>query len=60
MTVTGADMRTAQAITGATFALFLVVGFIPALRPYAVRLRLAILVVYLVLVVAFMTRLLAW
>ncbi len=54
MTVSGDDVRAAQTITGATFALFLMVRFVPGLQPYATRLRLAIVVLYFVLAVGFM------
>ena len=46
-TVSAADMRTAQTITLATFALWLGVGLVPAMRPYARLIRLAVLALYL-------------
>ncbi len=59
MTVSGEDVRAAQTITGTTFALFLMVGFVPRLRPYATRIRLAIVAIYFVLAAGFMSYLLA-
>ncbi len=48
MTVGGEDIRAAQMITGATFALFLMVGYVPGLRAYAAQIRVAITVAYFV------------
>ena len=42
------EMRAAQILTGAVLALWLAIGYVPALRRYAVAARLALLVVYLV------------
>jgi len=58
MIASGEDVRAAQTITGTTFALFLLVGFVPGLRPYATRIRLAIVVIYFVLAGGFMSYLL--
>jgi hypothetical protein len=57
MTVSGEDVRSAQMITGTTFALFLMVGFVPALRPYAGRIRLAVAVAYFAAAAGFMVYL---
>jgi hypothetical protein len=46
--VSGNQMRMAQIITGAAMALFIGIGVVPGLRHHAARLRLALLVVYLV------------
>jgi len=59
MTVSGEDMRAAQMITGATFVLYLMVSFVPGLRPYAARIRIAIVGGYFVAVAGFMIHLLA-
>jgi hypothetical protein len=59
MTVSGADVRAAQTITGATLAMFLMVNVVPGLRPYAARLRLAIAVAYFVAAAGFMVYLFA-
>jgi hypothetical protein len=58
MTVSGADMRTAQTITGATMAAFLLAGLVPGLGPYAPRIRVGITVAYLIAAVAFVIYLL--
>ncbi len=57
MTVSGEDVRAAQTITGATFALFLMVSVVPGLRSYATRLRLAIAVAYFAAAAGFMVYL---
>jgi len=57
MTVSGEDMRAAQMLTGTTFALFLMVGYVPGLRPYAGRIRLAIVVAYFAAAGSFMVYL---
>ena len=59
MTVSGEDVRAAQTLTGMTFALFMMVGFVPGWRPYAQRIRQAIVVLYFVLAAAFMVYLMA-
>lgn len=59
MTASGEDVRAAQTLTGTTFALFLMAGIVPSLRPYAARIRLAIVVIYFVVAAAFMVYLLA-
>ena len=46
-TVSAEDMRTAQTITLATFALWLGVGVMPALRPHARLIRRVVLALYL-------------
>lgn len=46
-TVTGEEIRAAQIITGVTMALFIGIGIAPGLREHAGRLRLALLVLYL-------------
>jgi len=53
-TVSGAEMRTARVVTSATLALVLLVGFVPGLRPYVARIRVAITVTYLIVVAGFM------
>jgi hypothetical protein len=57
MNVSGEDIRSAQMITGAAFALFLMVGFIPGLQPYSARIRLAIAVAYFAAAAGFMVYL---
>jgi hypothetical protein len=57
MTVSDEDARAAQMLTAMTFALFLMVGFLPGLRPYLARIRLAIVVLYFAAAVAFMVHL---
>lgn len=59
MPVTAEDMRAAQILTGATLALFLLVGLTPGMRGHATRLRLAILVIYMLGVAALVIRALA-
>jgi len=59
MTVNGEDIRAAQTITGTTLAMFLMVGVVPGLRPYAGRLRLAIAVAYFATAAGFMIYLFA-
>lgn len=58
MHVSGEEVRAAQMLTTATFTSFLVVGFVPGLRAHAGRIRVAILVAYLVGVAGFMVYLL--
>jgi zinc transporter ZupT len=57
MTVSGEDVRAAQMITGTTFTLFVMVGFVPGFRAYAVRIRLAIVVAYFAVAAGFMVYL---
>jgi hypothetical protein len=52
-------LATRRAITGATFALFLMVGFVPGLQPYAARIRVAIAVAYFATAAGFMVYLMA-
>jgi len=40
-------MQTARIVTGATMAAFLAVGMVPGLREHAGRIRVALLVAYL-------------
>ena len=54
MTVGGEDVRAAQMITGTTFTLFFMVGFVPGLRACAGRIRLAIAVAYFAVAAGFM------
>ena len=54
MIVSGEDVRAAQMLTGTTFALFLMVGFVPGLRPYAGRIRLVVAVAYVAAAAGFM------
>ena len=58
MTVSGEEMRAARTLTGATFAMFLMVSVVPGLRPYATRIRLVIAVAYFVLAAGFIIYLL--
>ena len=51
--VSGEQMRTARIVTGATMAAFIAVGLAPPLRPYAPRIRLALVVAYLIGCVGF-------
>jgi preprotein translocase subunit Sss1 len=50
-------MQAAQGITLAALALFLLVGRVPRLRPYAQRVRGTVLAVYLMGAVGFMVYL---
>jgi hypothetical protein len=59
MTVSGEDMRAAQMLTGVTFAMFLMVGVVPGLRAYAVRIRLAIVAAYFIAAAGFVIYLFA-
>jgi hypothetical protein len=45
--VSSADMQTARVVTGATMAAFLAAGVVPGLREHAGRIRVALLVIYL-------------
>jgi hypothetical protein len=54
MIVSNEDVRAAQTITGATFTAFILVGFVPGLRPYAPRIRIGITVAYLLIAAGFM------
>jgi hypothetical protein len=45
--VSGEQMRTARIVTGATMAAFIAVSLAPPLRPYARRIRLALVAAYL-------------
>lgn len=54
MAVSNQDIRAAQTITGATLAMFLMVGIVPGLRLYAARLRLAIAAAYFAAAAGFM------
>jgi hypothetical protein len=45
--VSTTDMQTARIVTGATMAAFLAVGMVPGLREHAGRIRVALLVAYL-------------
>jgi hypothetical protein len=51
--VSGEQMRTARIVTGATMAAFIAIGLAPPLRPYAGKLRLALLAMYLLACAAF-------
>jgi hypothetical protein len=51
---TADELRAAQILTGAAMALFLMVGLIPGLGPYAGKLRAGVLAAYLLGCVAFM------
>jgi uncharacterized membrane protein len=58
MTVSGEEVRAAQMISGATMASFMLIGFVPGLKPHAGRIRVVIAVSYLIAVAAFMIYLL--
>lgn len=45
---TPGEAQAAQIIGGATMAMFLAVGLVPALRPYAWKIRVGVLIAYLV------------
>jgi len=51
--VSGEQVRAARIATGAAMAAFIAVGLAPPLRPYAQRIRLALLVAYLLGCVGF-------
>jgi uncharacterized membrane protein len=53
-TLTDAEIRAAQVFTGATFALWLIVGYVPAVRRYANIIRAFLLGLYLVGCAAFL------
>lgn len=59
MPVTAEDMRAAQILTGATLALFLLVGLAPGMRAHGTQLRLVILAIYVLGVAALVIRALA-
>jgi hypothetical protein len=46
-------MQTARIITGAAMAVFIGIGVVPGLRPYASRIRIWLLVLYLLAAGAF-------
>ena len=50
---TADELRAAQIITGVTMALFLTVGLVPGLGPYAGKIRAGVLAAYLLGCVAF-------
>jgi hypothetical protein len=58
-TVSGADMRAAQMLSGVTFAIFLMVSLVPGLRAHATRIRLAIAVLYCIAATGFALYVLA-
>lgn len=51
--VSGEQMRQMQIITGVAMALFVGIGVVPGLRQHAGRIRLVLLVAYLVTCVGF-------
>ena len=51
--VTPDEMHAAQILTGATMAMWMVVGLIPAARPYVTRIRVTLLVAYLIGIAGF-------
>jgi hypothetical protein len=57
--VTGEEMRTARLVTGVTMALFVGVSVAPGLRRHAGRIRLVLLVVYLVVCSVFVVTVLS-
>lgn len=46
-TVTDQEIHAAQVFSGATFALWLLIGYVPAVRRYANPIRACLLVIYL-------------
>jgi len=58
MTVSDEDMRAARMLTGATFSLFVLVGFVPGLRAYAARIRIGVAVLYFIAAAGFVVYLL--
>ncbi len=58
-TVSPADMRAAQVFTGMAMAIWIGVGFTPALRPYARTVRGAVLALYLLGCLGFIVYMLA-
>jgi len=52
------DMQAARIVTGVTMAAFIGVGFAPGLRPYAGRIRLWLLLLYLLACVGLLARVL--
>ncbi len=58
MNVSGGEMRAAQTITGATMTAFVLIGIVPAVRPYAGRLRIGVAVAYIAAAIGFMIYLL--
>jgi len=59
-TVSGEVMRTAQIVTGAAMALWLGAGLVPGLRKHAGRIRVAVLVLYLLTLGGFVVYLMLW
>ena len=57
--VTGEEMRAARLVTGVTMALFVGVSVAPGLRRHAGRIRLVLLVVYLVVCAVFVATVLS-
>lgn len=57
--VSDAEMQAASMLTGATMALWLSVGLVPALRRHAARIRLLVLAAYLAAAAAFLLYLFA-
>ena len=58
--VSAEEMHAAQVITGAAMALWLGVGLVPALRPYAGMIRGAVLALYLLTAAGFVIYLTLW
>jgi hypothetical protein len=56
--VSAEDIQAAQIVTGAAMALFIGIGIVPGLREHAARLRLALLVLYLLACCWFVGRVL--
>jgi hypothetical protein len=56
--ITAEDMQAARILTGATMAAWLVCGVIPGVRPYATKIRAALLIAYLASGAAFIAYLL--
>jgi hypothetical protein len=57
--VTGEEMQAARLVTGVTMALFVGVSVAPGLRRHAGRIRLGLLVVYLVVCSVFVATVLS-
>jgi hypothetical protein len=56
--VSAEDMQTARVVTGAAMAAFLASGVVPGLRRHAPRIRMAVLVLYLLACGLFIARVL--
>lgn len=57
--VTTGEFRAAQILTGATMAAWLASGWMPALQPYATKIRVVVLTAYLLCCAGFIVYLVA-